>query len=263
MSTEKANEGVKISKGDIIRLEFDGWIMESGELFDTTNAEKAKEAGIFNENLTYAPIPILLGSGRIFEGLEEAILDAEVGVEKEVVVPPEKAAGQRDPKLVEIHPIREFLKQNIEPKVGMEISMKNRVGTIISVTTGRVRIDFNKRLAGKTLRYKFKVVSKIEDPEEKVKAILEMDYGTSDGFKVSLEDKKATIFLPDVCKYDQKWLISKYRIVSDLRDALGFNTVQFVEEYIKKEEESKVEEKKGNEEKIEAVENPEKSETSQ
>ncbi|MDH7508516.1 MAG: peptidylprolyl isomerase [Methanomassiliicoccales archaeon] len=263
MSTEKANASVKVSKGDIIRLEFDGWIVESGELFDTTDAGRAKEAGIFNENLTYAPIPILLGNGRIFEGLEEAIIDAEVGVEREVVIPPEKAAGHRDPKLVEIHPIREFLKQNIEPKVGMEISMKNRVGTIISVTTGRVRIDFNKRLAGKTLKYRFKVVSKIEDPEEKVKAILEMDYGTSDGFRVTLEDKKAIIFLPDVCKYDQKWLISKYRVVSDLRDALGFNIVQFVEEYVKKEEESKVEEKKGEEKGNEPLQALEKSEASQ
>ncbi|MEM2943129.1 MAG: peptidylprolyl isomerase [Methanomassiliicoccales archaeon] len=249
MSTDNTNEIAKISKGDIIRLEFDGWIVDSGELFDTTSAEKAKAAGIFNENITYGPIPVLVGGGRIFEGLEEAILGTEIGVEKEITIPPEKAAGQRDPKLVEIHPVREFLRQNIEPKVGMEVSMKNRVGTIISVTTGRVRIDFNRRLAGKTLRYRFKILSRIDDPVEKIKAVIEMDYGSSEGFKVSVEDGRAILILPDICKYDQKWLISKYRVVSDLRDVLGYSIIHFIEEYTKPEE-KKADEKKETEEAV-------------
>jgi len=239
MSTEKSHDAVKISKGDIIRLEYDAWVVETGALFDTTNAEKAKEANIFNENVTYVPIPMLLGGGRTFPGLEDALEGAEVGVENEVVIPPEKAAGQRDPKLVELHPVREFVKQKIEPRVGMEVSMKNRMGTIMAVTTGRVRVDFNRPLAGKSLRYKFKVLSKIEAPEDRIKAVLEMDYGTSEGFKPIVEDEKIVLELPDVCKYDQKWLLAKYRVVTDLRDALKANTVKFVEEYVTKEEEKK------------------------
>jgi FKBP-type peptidyl-prolyl cis-trans isomerase 2 len=239
MSTEKSDDAVEISKGDIIRLEYDAWVVETGALFDTTSAEKAKEANILNENVTYVPIPMLVGGGRTFPGLEEALEGAEVGVEKEVVIPPEKAAGQRDPKLVELHPVREFVKQEIEPRVGMEVSMKNRMGTIIAVTAGRVRVDFNRPLAGKSLRYKFKVLSRIEAPEDKIKAILEMDYGTSEGFKPTTEEKKVALVLPDICKYDQKWLLAKYRVVTDLRDALKAEKVQFVEEYEKKEEEKK------------------------
>ncbi len=239
MSTEKADDAVKISKGDIIRLEYDAWVVETGALFDTTSAEKAKEGNIFNENVTYGPIPMLVGGGRTFAGLEEALEGVEVGVEKEVIIPPEKAAGLRDPKLVELHPVREFLKQEIEPRVGMEVSMKNRMGTIIAVTTGRVRVDFNRPLAGKSLRYRFKVLSRVDSLEDKVKAILEMDYGTSDGFKPTIDDKEIVLTLPDVCKYDQKWLLAKYRVVTDLREAMKTETIQFVEEYAKKEEEKK------------------------
>lgn len=239
MSTEKADDAVKISKGDIIRLEYDAWVVETGALFDTTSAEKAKEGNIFNENVTYTPIPMLVGGGRTFAGLEEALEGAEVGMEKEVVIQPEKAAGLRDPKLVELHPVREFLKQDIEPRVGMEVSMKNRMGTIIAVTTGRVRVDFNRPLAGKSLKYKFKVLSRIESPEDKVKAILEMDYGTSEGFKPMIEHGKVAVILPDVCKYDQKWLLAKYRVVTNLRDAMKAETIQFIEEFVKKEEEKK------------------------
>ena len=88
------------------------------EMIDTTKEESAKEAGIFNEKFTYAPMPLLVGGGRIFEGLDEALVGAEVGKETEVIIPPEKAAGPRDPKLVEVHSVREFLKQDVEPPPG-------------------------------------------------------------------------------------------------------------------------------------------------
>jgi FKBP-type peptidyl-prolyl cis-trans isomerase 2 len=239
MSTEKASGSIIVSKGDIIRLEYDAWIVETGALFDTTIAENAKNGEIFNENVNYGPVPILVGEGRTFPGLEEALDGAEVGVDNEVVITPEKAAGPRDPKLVELHPAREFVKQEIEPRVGMEVNMKNRMGTIIAVTAGRVRVDFNRPLAGRNLKYKFKVLSKIETAEDKIKAMLEMDYGTSEGFRPTIGEGKVTLILPDVCKYDQKWLLAKYRVVQDLRSVFKTDTIQFVEEYVKKEEEKK------------------------
>lgn len=228
-------DAVKIAKGDIVLMDFDGWIADSDELFDTTNAQTAQDNNVFNEKVEYKPLPILVGGGRIFEGLDEAIESAEIGKETEVVIPAEKAAGQRDPKLVEMISMREFLKQDIEPHVGMEINIRNRPGIITAVTPGRVRVDFNRPLAGKELKYKFTVVSKVEGDEEKVKAVLDMDYGTSEGFEVTVEDKVISIVLPDVCKYDQKWLLAKYRIVADLREAMSATNVRFIEEYVKAE----------------------------
>lgn len=228
-------DAVKIAKGDIVLMDFDGWIADSDELFDTTNAQTAQDNNVFNEKVEYKPLPILVGGGRIFEGLDEAIESAEIGKETEVVIPAEKAAGQRDPKLVEMISMREFLKQDIEPHVGMEINIRNRPGTVTAVTPGRVRVDFNRPLAGKELKYKFTVVSKVEGDEEKVKAVLDMDYGTSEGFEVTVDDKVISIVLPDVCKYDQKWLLAKYRIVADLREAMNATNVRFIEEYVKAE----------------------------
>ncbi|MEM0448642.1 MAG: peptidylprolyl isomerase [Methanomassiliicoccales archaeon] len=237
-------EEVKIKKGDVIRLEYSGYLADSNELFDTTIMEVAKQGGIFNEKVPYGPIPLLVGSGRVFEGLEEAVIGASVGEEREVVIPPEKAAGARDPKLVENIPLRDFLKQDIEPRIGMEVNIKNRLGIVIAVTPRMVRVDFNRRYAGRTLKYKFKVVARIDDPAEKALAIIEMDYGTKDNFSVSIEGDTYTIVLPDVCKYDQKWMIAKYKVVADLREGLKARVIRFVEEYIKADEEKKAEEKK-------------------
>jgi FKBP-type peptidyl-prolyl cis-trans isomerase 2 len=232
---------VKIIKGDIVRLEFSGYLADSNELFDTTNAEIAKEAGIFNEEATYAPIPVLVGSGRLFEGLEDALVGAPIGEEKEVTISPEKAAGPRDPKLVENIQVRDFLKQDIEPKIGMEVNIKNRVGIITAITPRVVRVDFNRRFAGRALKYKYKVTMRVDEPVEKVLAVVEMDYGTKENFSAVVEEDAVSITLPDVCKYDQKWMLAKYKVVADLREGLKMKTVRFVEEYIKKEEEKKEE----------------------
>ena len=231
-----SDESVKVTKGDVIRLEYDAWVEDTEEMFDTTNEDKAKENDIFNENANYAPISVLVGAGRVFEGLDEAVEGAEVGVEQEVVIPPEKAAGQRDPKQVELHPLREFHRQEIDPRVGMEVNIKNRIGTVVAVTAGRVRVDFNRPLAGSTLKYKFTVVERLDTDEDKILGILEMDYGTSEGFEAEIDGDVYSIILPDVCKYDQKWTMAKYRVVADLREAFGSVDIRLVEAYLKPEE---------------------------
>jgi FKBP-type peptidyl-prolyl cis-trans isomerase 2 len=231
-----SDEPIKIAKGDVIRLEYDGWIEDTEEMFDTTSEDKARENDILNENATYAPISVLVGAGRIFEGLDEALEGAEVGVEQEVTIPPEKAAGDRDPKLVELHSLREFHRQDIDPRIGMEVNIKNRVGTVVAVTAERVRVDFNRPLAGSTLRYKFNVAERLDTDEDRIKGILEMDYGTSEGFEVEIEDDVYSILLPDVCKYDQKWTMAKYRIVADVREAFGNVDIRLIETYLKTEE---------------------------
>ncbi|MDD1770520.1 MAG: peptidylprolyl isomerase [Methanomassiliicoccales archaeon] len=232
---------IKINKGDIIRLEYSAWTADNNELFDTSIESVAKDGGLLTENVTYGPIPLLVGSGRLFEGLDEAIMNSFVGEEREIVIPPEKAAGPRDPKLVEQLPVRDFLKQDIEPKIGMEVNIKNRVGTVIGITPRVVRVDFNRRFAGKSLKYKFVITCKLVDLSEKILALIQMDYGSADGFIPTVDGEVVSIVLPDVCKYDQKWLLAKYKIVADLREALGVKTIRFVEEYLKKEEEKKEE----------------------
>ena len=247
---EEAGED-KIKAGDIVIAEFEGWIQDSNELFDTTSEALAKEKEIFNDKMTYGAQPLIVGKGRIFPGLDESILKAEVGKEYEIVIPPEKAAGPRDAKLVELHPMREFLKQEIEPRVGLEVTVKNKPAIITAVTAGRVRVDFNNRLAGRTLKYKYKIIEKPSKPTEVAKLLLRMAYGTADGFDIEHSGKNFNIKLSDTCKYDQRWMLAKYRYVSDLREIAGAETISFVEEYAKPEKKEEGKEEKVSKEKEE------------
>jgi FKBP-type peptidyl-prolyl cis-trans isomerase 2 len=234
----------KISPGDIVLVDFDAWIKDSNELYDTTNEAVAKEHNLFNEKMVYGPQPLIVGKGRLFPGLDESMLKAEIGKEYEIVLTPDKAAGPRDPKLVELHPIREFLKQEIEPRVGLEVTVKNKPAIITAVTAGRVRVDFNNRLAGRTLKYKYKITEKPTKPVAVVRLLLKMSYGTSDGFDIEHHGKVYEIKLPDACKYDQRWLLTKFRLVTDLREVAGAETVSFIEEYAKPEKKEETEKQK-------------------
>lgn len=231
-------------KPRVVIAEFDAWIQDPEELFDTTHEESARENEIFDEKMIYEPQPLLIGKGRLFQGLEKSMFEAEVGNEYEIILASDDAAGPRDPKLVELLPIREFHKQDIDPRVGLRVTIKNKTGYISAVTAGRVRVDFNNRLAGRTLKYRYKIISEPSSPEEIFNAILKMDFGSSDGFSAEFDEKKAIVKLPDVCKYDQRWLLSKISVVSDMRELLNLDTIQFIEEYAKLEEKTEDEEDK-------------------
>jgi hypothetical protein len=123
----------------------------------------------------------------------------------------------------------------------MEIVRKGKRGLITGISAGRIRIDFNNPLAGKTLKYKYKVVKMAESLEDRIKDVIHLDYGMSDDFVLKTDEDQVEIQLPEVCKYDPNWSLVKYKIVSDLRDILGIPKVRLVEEYVKKEEEKKEE----------------------
>ncbi len=229
----------KVADGDMITVEYDTWIINqdgSEDLFDTTNEELAKEKEIWDEKNKYIPLNTIVGAGRN-QGLDASFGKATVGEKQVVEIPPEDGAGDWDATKVEIHSIREFEKQKIDPIPGIRVSFKNKVGTIITATSGRVRIDFNEPLAGKTVRYEYTVIGKAKNDEERALAIIAMDYGDSEGFEVKAGGDVLEITLPEICKYDQNWFVMKYRVVGDLREHMEFKAIRFVEDYTKKEEE--------------------------
>ncbi|MCK5773327.1 MAG: peptidylprolyl isomerase [Thermoplasmata archaeon] len=230
--------------GDFIRLDFDVYVKETDQLIDTTHEEVAKEHEVHSEGAQYKPIPIIIGVGHVVKGLDKDLLDAKVGKEREIEVPPEDAFGPRDPKLVEVMPMNkilslpEFRKGDRYPQEGMELRINNRIGVISRIFAGRVRLDFNKRYAGRTVVYKYTVKELIKDRDEKIRAVFESSYGGSDEFSFKfISDDEVEILLPDMVKLDSNWMMAKFKLVSDLRAHMGIKSLRLVEEYVKKEEE--------------------------
>ena len=237
-----------IKRGDVIRLHYTGRIKETGEVFDTTYEEVAKEAGIYNENGIYGPVPIAVGAGHVLKGLDEQLEGLEVGKKYEIVVPPEKGFGRRDPKLIKTFTLGQFRRSGIAPFPGMPVEIETEggrklKGKVLTVSGGRVRVDFNHPYAGKHLVYEVEVVEKIEDPIEKIKALIELRLPMVDREKVIIEvgEKDVTVdFTPVLEEVDRNTLVlGEILLESDLR-FLGYEEITFkpsVEELLKPPEE--------------------------
>ncbi|MCO6040968.1 peptidylprolyl isomerase [Thermococcus alcaliphilus] len=241
---------MKVAKKDVIRLHYTGKIKETGEIFDTTYEDVAKEAGIYSEKGIYGPVPIAVGAGHVIKGLDEALEGLEVGKKYTIELPPEKAFGKRDPKLIKTFTIGQFRRQGIYPFPGLDVEIetesgKKLKGRVMSVSSGRVRVDFNHPYAGKTVVYEVEILEKIDDPIEKVKALIELRIPRIDFEKVQIEvgENDVKIDFGEQTIDPRTLVLGEILLESDLK-FLGYEKIEFkpsVEELLKPPE-AKVEE---------------------
>ncbi len=161
-----------MQRGDFVYISYVGRIKESGEIFDITSEEIAKREGIYNPDARYGDVPVIIGAGFVIPGLEEALEKMNVGEKRIIEIPPEKAFGERKDELIRLIPEAEFKKQNVDVRVGDFVSINGIAGRVLSINAGRVRVDFNHPLAGKTLVYEVEIKKQIVDTKEKIYAIL-------------------------------------------------------------------------------------------
>lgn len=213
-----------MKKGDFVRINFIGRIKDTGEIFDITYEDVAKKEGVYSENLNYKPIPVIVGEGFVIKGVDNALLDMDVGERKKIEIKPEDGFGKRDPNLVKVFPLSFFKERNITPKAGMIVDFSGRKGRIQSINSGRVMVDFNNPLAGRVLEYEVEIVEKIDDNESKIKAIFEY-FGIA--ARVKMKDKEVEIetYLP---------LHLKARIISLIFKYCGVEKLKIIEIYEKK-----------------------------
>ena len=217
-----------IQKGDFIRLSFTGRLAD-GSVFDTTDEKVAKESGIYDEEKRYSPMTVIVGSGFLVEGLEEDLIGKRAGHKGKVEVPPEKGFGDRSLDAIEIIPAKKF-EGKVEP--GKMVDFEGRIGVIESVAGGRVKVDYNEPLAGKTLIYDYKIESVIRDRKEKIEALLH-GYVSEDA-KFELKDDTIRIDVPKELAVDESWAVGKLLIGRFLTSAGGVRKVVFRETFTDK-----------------------------
>jgi peptidylprolyl isomerase len=136
-----------IKNGNIVKMHYNAKIGDS--LIDTSRNKD--------------PIEFKVGERQILQGLDEAVVGLKTGDKKTVVVPPEKAYGQRKEGLTQKIP-RDKSK---EPPNGVEEGNiiqykteqgKNRYATITKVEEDNLTVDLNHPLAGQTINFDLEIV---------------------------------------------------------------------------------------------------------
>lgn len=219
---------------NFIKVSFTGRL-EDGRVFDTTDEETAKKAGIYNDKRRYAPMSIILGEHQIIDGLEEALNGMNVGEEKTVEVPPEKAYGKRNPDLIRIVPLKKFKEQKINPIPGMPIDVDGRIARVQTVAGGRVRVDFNHELAGKKLIFDVKIESKADTEEDRIRFLLERSFDSTEGFEFRKDGEKLEVMIPDKAYRDRNILLRKAAFSAEVFKHLDVTKIVFTEVWVKPE----------------------------
>ena len=131
-------------------------------------------------------------------------------------------------------PVRRLRKQNITPLPGTQIEIDGRAAIIRAVGSGRVQIDFNPPLAGKTLVYDLTVKMVLRGRTKKAFALLHRRIPPIpvDKFSTTFRGGRVTIEVPEEARYFEALAFAKRGIAADFH--LFFpkiDTVVFTESF--------------------------------
>lgn len=135
------------TKGDTVKIHYKGTLVD-GEVFDSSEGRD--------------PLQFTIGSGQVIEGFDEAVSGMEVGEKKSVLIPVEKAYGERKKELVMVVPNNQ-VPPDLEIELGMDLEMGGAGGEVLRVKVVEmgdegVTLDANPPLAGEDLNFDIELV---------------------------------------------------------------------------------------------------------
>ena len=230
-----------LEKGSLVYVNYSSKVKDTGEGIESTLQEEAKKLNIFDAERKYEPRLIGVGEGWVLAGLDEEIKKMEVGQKNQIELTPAKAFGDRDPTQLRMIPIRKFGEKAAELAVGDSVEVDNRIGIVRFIGSGRAQVDFNHRLAGKTVTYDLEIMKKLETDGEKVRALINRRFGREgDKVKVSLREPRLELEIPEDLFLAEGLQIIKRGISSDIfKFVPKAKEVTFVEKFAAKKTEEK------------------------
>ena len=223
-----------LQKGDFILIEYTAKVKETNEVFDTTNEETAKKEHLHKEGEIYEPKLIVIGEGWMLKTLDETFPTMKLNKATTVEISPDKAFGSRDPEKVKRVPLKQLLAKGINPAIGMRIEYGGKNASIRSIGAGRVLLDFNLPLAGKTLVYDVTVQKKLAAKEDKMAALIHRRIPIAEAakFKLTIEENALTVEMPEETFYLEGIQVAKRGVSMDMQKFFpDVAAVKFVETF--------------------------------
>jgi peptidylprolyl isomerase len=223
-----------LQKGDFILIDYTAKVKETSEVFDTTYEETSKKEHLHKEGEIYEPKLIVIGEGWMLKPLDEAFATMEPCKLATVEIPPDKGFGPRDAEKIRRVPLKQLLSKEINPVLGARIEYGGKMATVRSVGAGRVLLDYNPPLAGKTLVYDVTVQKKLETNDEKATSLIHRRISVAEAskFKLTFEDKTLTVEMPEETFYLEGVQVAKRGISMDIQKFFpDIACIKFVETF--------------------------------
>ncbi len=150
---ENVVEPLPVEAGDIVLINYVQRVKDTGELVATSYEALAKDPNIpkatgYEVAERYGPVNITIGSG-VTTAVENSLIGMRIGDEKEIIIPPSEAYGEKlselirviprnamVPKIIEVSP-KEF---NKTPEVGSYVELKYWRARVIEVTNESIAL---------------------------------------------------------------------------------------------------------------------------
>jgi peptidylprolyl isomerase len=221
-----------LEKGSLILIDYTANIKDTNKIFETTIEEEAKNSDLYDPARKYGPKLVSVGEGWVLKGLDEALAKANSGDKLDIEVSPDKGFGERIPNKVRMIAQRKLGDKADEVKIGDEVKIDERPGIVRFVGSGRVQVDFNHRLAGRTLTYKVNILKKLESDNEKVLSLIKRRLPIDEEkIKFIIETKNLTIDLPEEVFLTEGLQVIKRGIAGDIFKYVDIPNVKFIENY--------------------------------
>ncbi len=229
------------SKGTLVYVNYTAKVKDTGEPIETTVEEEAKKLGIHDADRRYEPRLVAVGEDWVLKGLDEEIAKMDVGEKKTAELPPDKAWGGRDPTLLRMVPLRKFGEKADDLRVGDEVEIENRVAVVRFIGSGRAQVDFNHKLAGKTLIYDIEALRKVEPGEDTIRSLMKRRFpGEGEKLGFTQKEGEVAITIPDEAFLVEGLQFIKRGIANDILHFVPeAKKVAFSEVYSRKEEAAK------------------------
>jgi len=216
---KKVKKAEVAAAGDFLLVELTGKAVETGEVFDTTDEELAREEGIYTEDKVYGPRLVVVGEGWVLKGLDDRLTGLKLSEEVEVEIPPEEAFGVRAPENVRMVPFRLLRSKGVSPEIGKQLEIDGRTAIVRSVGAGRVQLDYNHPLAGRKIVYAIKATTRYDGDEEKIRALIGRRFVGIDTekFKLKKLKKKVRIEIPEEVFFGENIQVAKRGVALDIQ----------------------------------------------
>jgi len=247
-----------MEKGSLILIDYTAKVKDSDEIFETTVEENAKKSNLYDPDIKYEPRLVSIGEGWVLKGLDEILTTAKIGDNLNVDIPPDKAFGMRDPNKVRMIPQRKFGDKADEIKAGDVVDIDDRRGFVRFIGSGRVQVDFNHRLAGKTLNYNVNLLKVLKTDEEKASSLVKRRlFVEGDKVGISFIKPELVVTLPEEAFMIDGLQVIKKAVSTDLFKFIPtIESIKFLEIYNKSKPTSKAKEEPKTKEEPKAKEEP-------
>jgi len=224
-------------KGDFVLIDYIAKVKETGEIFDTTMEDVAKKERLYKEGEIYEPKLVVIGEGWVLKALDDSLPNLEPSKAAPVEIPPDKAFGNRDPEKVRLIPLRRLTAKGITPQLGKRLEYEGKLAVVRTMGAGRVQLDFNPPLAGKTLVYEVTAQKRLETKEEKLDALIHRRIPQVEAAKFTKKMKKVAIEIevPEEAFYIEGLQVAKRGVALDVQKFFPeIDTVKFAEIFKRK-----------------------------